>query len=204
ARPLPRRRAAPRREPGRPPGPGLGRRRHHRRRGPGRPGHGGAGQRPHRRYRPGRGGVHGHSRGRDPGGGRGPGGGPGRPPHTAGRTGRPACGDKGGGRGLSLLVENIGELVTNDPGSGEGRLGLIRDAALVLQESWVAWVGPAQAAPEADERYDAGGRAVLPGFVDSHTHLVFAGDRAAEFATRMEPGGGGYPPGGIQATAAAT
>ncbi|HLU33766.1 MAG TPA: imidazolonepropionase [Natronosporangium sp.] len=105
---------------------------------------------------------------------------------------------------MSLLVENIGELVTNDPGSGEGRLGLIRDAALVLQESWVAWVGPAQAAPEADERYDAGGRAVLPGFVDSHTHLVFAGDRAAEFATRMEPGGGGYTPDGIQATVAAT
>ena len=106
---------------------------------------------------------------------------------------------------MSLLVDNIGELVTNDPASGEGQLGLLRDAAVVLQEHQVAWVGTARESPAADERYDAGGRAVLPGFVDSHTHLVFAGDRAAEFAARMDPGAGTrYVPGGIHATVAAT
>lgn len=106
---------------------------------------------------------------------------------------------------MSLLVDNIGELVTNDPASGEGPLGLLRDAAVVLQGSQVVWVGAARAAPAADERYDAAGHAVLPGFVDSHTHLVFAGDRAGEFAARMDPSGGPrYTPGGIHATVAAT
>src|SRR5690606_7487333 len=157
-------------------------------------------------------GVHGHRRGRDPGSGRRAGGGPRGPPRVPGRAGRPAGGDRGGGPGdrggerrVSLLVDNIGELVTNDPASGEGQLGLLRDAAVVLQEHQVAWVGTARESPAADERYDAGGRAVLPGFVDSHTHLVFAGDRAAEFAARMDPGAGTrYVPGGIHATVAAT
>ncbi len=81
-------------------------------------------------------------------------------------------------------------------------LGTISDAALVVEGSTVAWVGPAAQAPAADEQVDAGGRAVLPGFVDSHSHLVFAGDRAAEFAARMA--GESYAAGGIRTTVAAT
>jgi imidazolonepropionase len=75
-------------------------------------------------------------------------------------------------------------------------------AALVVEGSRVAWVGRADEAPAADEQVDAGGRAVIPGFVDSHSHLVFAGDRAAEFAARMT--GQPYAAGGIRTTVAAT
>ncbi|MFI0791384.1 imidazolonepropionase [Micromonospora rubida] len=103
----------------------------------------------------------------------------------------------------SLLVDNIGELVTNVPGTGDGSpLGLRRDAAVLVEEERVAWVGPARYAPAADRRIDAGGAAALPGFVDSHAHLVFAGDRAAEFAARMA--GQPYTGGGIRTTVGAT
>jgi imidazolonepropionase len=103
----------------------------------------------------------------------------------------------------SLLITGIAELVTNDASLGSrGPLGLITDAAVVLEGPRVAWVGPADEAPPADTAYDAGGRAVLPGFVDSHSHLVFAGDRAGEFAARMA--GESYSAGGIRATVAAT
>ena len=92
--------------------------------------------------------------------------------------------DRGGGVDEHRSsIDNIGLLVTNDPELGEGPLGLVRDAALVIEDGRVAAVEPAGAA--ADERFDAGGRCVIPGFVDSHTHLVFAGDRADEFAARM-------------------
>jgi imidazolonepropionase len=101
----------------------------------------------------------------------------------------------------STVITNIGELVTNDP-ARDGLLGLLTDAALVLEGSRVAWVGPAAEAPAGDEQVDAGGRAVLPGFVDSHSHLVFAGDRAPEFAARMS--GEPYTAGGIRTTVAAT
>jgi len=101
----------------------------------------------------------------------------------------------------STLITHIGELVTNDP-ARDGLLGLLRDAALVIEGDRVAWVGPASEAPQADSYVDAGGRAVLPGFVDSHSHLVFAGDRAAEFAARMT--GEPYIAGGIRTTVAAT
>ncbi|MEU4339408.1 imidazolonepropionase [Micromonospora lupini] len=100
----------------------------------------------------------------------------------------------------ALLVDNIGELVTN--GVGEGPLGIRRRAAVLIEEGRVAWVGPAAYAPAADRRVDAGGAAVLPGFVDSHAHLVFAGDRAAEFAARMA--GEPYTGGGIRTTVGAT
>lgn len=100
----------------------------------------------------------------------------------------------------ALLVDNIGELVTN--GVGEGPLGIRREAAVLIEEGRVAWVGPAAYAPAADRRIDAGGAAVLPGFVDSHAHLVFAGDRAAEFAARMA--GERYTGGGIRTTVGAT
>jgi imidazolonepropionase len=103
---------------------------------------------------------------------------------------------------MSTLVTGITELVTNDPARGSGPLGLVPDAALVVDDGAVAWVGPAGGAPAADDRVDVGGRAVLPGFVDSHTHPVFAGDRAAEFEARMS--GARYDGGGISATVAAT
>jgi imidazolonepropionase len=103
---------------------------------------------------------------------------------------------------MSTLVTGIAELVTNDPSNGGGPLGLLLDAALVVSDGVVAWTGPANRAPEADERIDVGRRAVLPGFVDSHAHLVFAGDRAAEFEARMS--GTPYDGGGIAATVAAT
>ncbi len=101
----------------------------------------------------------------------------------------------------AVLVTGIGELVTNDPGRG-APLGLVGSAALVAEGDRIAWVGPAAAAPAADRALDLAGRAVLPGFVDSHSHLVFAGDRAAEFAARMS--GQPYDGGGIAATVAAT
>ncbi len=106
---------------------------------------------------------------------------------------------------ISTVITNIGELVTNDPNaaeSGPGLLGAIEHAALVVESGRVVWVGPAADAPAADEQVDAGGRAVLPGFVDSHSHLVFAGDRAQEFAARMT--GTPYAAGGIRTTVAAT
>ncbi len=81
-------------------------------------------------------------------------------------------------------------------------LGLLHDATLVVDGGRVAWVGPAHQAPPADTSYDVGGRAVIPGFVDSHSHLVFAGDRAEEFAARMT--GTAYSAGGIRTTVAAT
>jgi imidazolonepropionase len=101
----------------------------------------------------------------------------------------------------ATVITNIGELVTNDP-EADDLLGLVADAALVVEGSVVAWVGRAVDAPAADQQVDAGGRAVIPGFVDSHSHLVFAGDRAAEFAARMA--GRPYAAGGIRTTVAAT
>jgi imidazolonepropionase len=101
----------------------------------------------------------------------------------------------------ATLITNIGELVTNDP-DADDLLGLVNDAAVVVDGATVAWVGRAAEAPSADAQVDAGGRAVLPGFVDSHSHLVFAGDRAAEFAARMA--GESYAAGGIRTTVAAT
>ncbi len=103
----------------------------------------------------------------------------------------------------SLLVTGIGELVTNDPGLGDGSpLGLVHDAAFAIEDGRVVWSGSRRSAAAADESMDVKGAAVLPGFVDSHAHLVFAGDRALEFAARME--GRPYSAGGIQTTVAAT
>jgi len=102
------------------------------------------------------------------------------------------------------VLTGIGELVTNDPAPGRegGPLGIVRDAAVVVDGEHVHWVGPA-AGYDADARVvDVGGAAVIPGFVDSHTHLVFAGDRAAEFEARMS--GRPYTAGGIRTTVEAT
>ncbi|HTW07732.1 MAG TPA: imidazolonepropionase [Acidimicrobiales bacterium] len=103
--------------------------------------------------------------------------------------------------GASTLLTGIGQLVTNDPAHG-GQLGVIEGAALVVENGMVTWVGAAAHAPPADAARDLEGRAVVPGFVDSHTHLVFAGDRAAEFEARLR--GEHYDGGGIASTTAAT
>ena len=100
----------------------------------------------------------------------------------------------------SLVIDQIGLLVTGEPSLGEGPLGLVRDAALVIEGDRVAGIERAGAA--GDENIDAGGRCVIPGFVDSHTHLVFAGDRADEFAARMA--GRPYAASGIRVTTEAT
>ncbi len=102
----------------------------------------------------------------------------------------------------SLLLTGIGELVTNDPVHDGTSVGLVQDAAVVLEGHRVAWVGHRLDAPDADDARDLGGRAVIPGFVDSHSHLVFAGDRSGEFAARMA--GESYAAGGIKTTVAAT
>jgi imidazolonepropionase len=108
---------------------------------------------------------------------------------------------------VSTLITNIGELVSNagpdhDPSAGPGPFHAQHEAALVIEDGRVAWTGPAARAPAADDAVDCAGRTVLPGFVDSHAHLVFAGERSAEFAARMA--GRPYQAGGIHSTVAAT
>ena len=98
----------------------------------------------------------------------------------------------------STLISNIGELVTNS----DKKLGLINNAALVIENGKVVWVGPTSKAPGADSRIDAEGGCVTPGFVDSHTHLVFSGDRSKDYEARMS--GASYATGGINTTVAAT
>jgi imidazolonepropionase len=131
-----------------------------------------------------------------------------------------------GGAVQRMLLTSIGELVTNEPAPDRdgGRLGIIRDAAILVEDEHVAWIGPAAHAEDLAARLrrddrrdgdehrsswdadvevvDVGGRAMIPGFVDSHTHLVFGGDRADEFAARMA--GRRYEAGGIRSTVAST
>lgn len=104
---------------------------------------------------------------------------------------------------MSVLIDNIGSLVTNDSAHG-GLTGVIADAAVVVEGDRIAWVGQRSELDStgADQRIDAGRRAVIPGFVESHSHLVFAGERAREFAARMA--GESYAAGGIRRTLAAT
>ncbi|WP_216892179.1 imidazolonepropionase [Nocardia alni] len=97
----------------------------------------------------------------------------------------------------ATLITGIGELTTNTD-----EFDVQRDAAVVIAGDRVRWIGPAADAPDADRRVDVEGRAVLPGWVDSHTHLVFAGDRTAEFSARMA--GRAYSAGGIRTTVEAT
>ncbi|AXH96461.1 imidazolonepropionase [Ornithinimicrobium avium] len=116
---------------------------------------------------------------------------------------------------MSMLITGIAELVTCDD-TLEGALdeplhaglGVLRDAAVVIggggedNAPTVQWLGPASQAPQADWAVDLEGRSVIPGLVDSHSHLVFAGDRSAEFAARMS--GTPYDGGGIAVTVEAT
>jgi imidazolonepropionase len=104
-----------------------------------------------------------------------------------------------------FALTGIGHLVTNDETVGQGKLGVLHDAALVADNAGnVSWVGKqSELGSHFDGKpTDVGGRAVIPGFVDSHTHLVFAGDRALEFESRMQ--GKPYAAGGIKTTMAST
>jgi imidazolonepropionase len=98
---------------------------------------------------------------------------------------------------MSILITNIGELMTQDL-----EQQVRHKAAVVLDGERISWIGDAAAAPDADTAFDAQGRTVLPGWVDSHSHLVFAGDRTAEFEARMA--GQSYAAGGIAVTMQAT
>ncbi|MFB7527957.1 imidazolonepropionase [Streptomyces sp. NPDC056178] len=103
----------------------------------------------------------------------------------------------------TTAITHIASLVTNDPSlRADSPLGLIRDAAVVIEDDRVVWTGESSKAPATDNAVDAGGRAAIPGFVDSHSHLLFAGDRTEEFNARMS--GRAYSAGGIRTTVAAT
>jgi imidazolonepropionase len=101
----------------------------------------------------------------------------------------------------STVITGIAELVTCD-GTGADLLGIRHNAAIVVEDDLIAWIGASAGAPATDIAIDVGGRAIIPGFVDSHSHLVFAGDRGSEFAARMT--GQPYDGGGIGVTVAAT
>ena len=103
---------------------------------------------------------------------------------------------------MSIAITNIGSLVTNDQSLGSGILGEIENAALVIENDKIAWVGKRTDVPDTDQQIDVAGKAVIPGFVDSHAHLLFAGERSKEFQARMK--GEKYSAGGIKSTVAAT
>ena len=103
---------------------------------------------------------------------------------------------------MSIAITNIGSLVTNDQNLGSGILGEIENAALVIENYQIAWVGVTSEVPDSDQKIDIAGKAVIPGFVDSHAHLLFAGERSKEFQARMK--GEKYSAGGIKSTVAAT
>ena len=103
---------------------------------------------------------------------------------------------------MSIAITNIGSLVTNDQSLGSGILGEISNASLVIENDKIAWVGNTNVVPDTDQQIDAVGKAVIPGFVDSHAHLLFAGERSKEFQARMK--GEKYSAGGIKSTVAAT
>ena len=102
----------------------------------------------------------------------------------------------------SFTLTNISQLVTNNSAIGDGDLGVITNAAITVTDGIVSWVGQASDADSSITKTDVGGRAMIPGFVDSHSHLMFAGDRSQEFAARMA--GVPYSAGGIKVTTAAT
>jgi imidazolonepropionase len=96
------------------------------------------------------------------------------------------------------LIKNIGLLVTNNSEIDGTPLGLIENAALLIEHGKVKWIGASESTPSAEKSIDASGKCVIPGFVDSHNHLIFAGDRSNEFAARMN--GQKYEAGGIAYT----
>ena len=102
----------------------------------------------------------------------------------------------------SVAITDIGSLVTNDSTLGDGALGLRSNAAIVIVDGKIAWIGDSESVGITDNRISVAGKTVIPGFVDSHAHLVFAGDRSEEFSARMN--GESYSAGGIKTTVAAT
>jgi imidazolonepropionase len=102
----------------------------------------------------------------------------------------------------SVAITDIGSLVTNDSNIGAGALGIRTNAAIVVVDGKVAWIGDSDKVADADAKVSVSGKTVIPGFVDSHAHLVFAGDRSEEFSARMN--GESYSAGGIKTTVAAT
>jgi imidazolonepropionase len=103
---------------------------------------------------------------------------------------------------MSVAITNIGSLVTNDQNLGSGILGELENASVVIEDGKIAWVGNSGSAPASDQVIDSQGMGVIPGFVDSHAHMVFAGDRSKEFEARMN--GEKYSAGGIKSTVAKT
>ena len=99
-----------------------------------------------------------------------------------------------------LLVTDIGCLVTNEASIDGTLLGIIHDAAFVVTDGQVSWVGSSSEVKVSEYKnvISAKGKTVIPGFVDSHNHLIFAGDRAADFSARMQ--GQPYAAGGINYT----
>ena len=102
----------------------------------------------------------------------------------------------------SVAITEIGSLVTNDSTLGDGALGIRENAAIVIEDGKIAWIGDSSNVPAVDAAHSVAGKTVIPGFVDSHAHMVFAGDRSEEFAARMR--GESYSAGGIKTTVAAT
>ncbi len=102
----------------------------------------------------------------------------------------------------SFTLTNISKLVTNNYAIGDGDLGVITNAAITVTDGIVSWVGQSSDADSSIPKTDVGGRTLIPGFVDSHSHLMFAGDRSQEFAARMA--GVPYSAGGIKVTTSAT
>jgi imidazolonepropionase len=102
----------------------------------------------------------------------------------------------------SVAITDIGSLVTNDRELGERALGIRSNAAIVVVDGKVAWIGDSDKVADTDIVVSVSGKSVVPGFVDSHAHLVFAGDRSEEFSARMN--GESYSAGGIKTTVAAT
>jgi imidazolonepropionase len=101
-----------------------------------------------------------------------------------------------------FTLTNISQLVTNNSALGDGQLGVINDAAITVTDGIVSWVGQSSQADSSVPKTDVGGRSLIPGFVDSHSHIMFAGDRSEEFAARMA--GAPYSAGGIKVTTEAT
>ncbi|WP_216322019.1 imidazolonepropionase [Deinococcus aestuarii] len=91
---------------------------------------------------------------------------------------------------MGTLFTGISQLVTPAPGPQRGaamrELTVLEDAALLVRDGLIAWVGPSRDAPSAPQGHDLGGVAVVPGLIDPHTHAVWAGDRLADFEARVE------------------
>ena len=97
----------------------------------------------------------------------------------------------------SIAFTNIETLVTNNPSTGDGVLGVMHGASLVVENGVISHIGT-KAPSGVDKEIDCTGKTLLPGFIDSHSHLIFAGDRADEFSARSR--GEKYSAGGIQST----